>query len=110
VRQWLYGHCHSGFGPGDVTAVGISGLNLRKVTTTIVLAAASPETSEDFVRLYAGTVAQFYAAGIIGAALDQLAPTAPVYEYEPLASGTDTSLVPLYVMTAGQVGANLTTG
>jgi hypothetical protein len=69
-------------GHGYVTSVSISGLDRRGQVTTIVLAGAGPNTSEDFVRQYEGTVAQFYAAGLVSAAMDQTWPTDSVYEYE----------------------------
>src|SRR5580700_1776578 len=69
-------------GRGYVTSVAVSALDRRGQVTTIVLAGAGPNTSEDFVREYEGTVAQFYGSGLVSAAMDQTWPTDSVYEYQ----------------------------
>src|ERR1700683_1620649 len=78
-------------GHGYVTSVAVSGLDRRKPTTTIVLAGAGPNTSEDFIRQYEGTVAQFYALGLVSAAMDENWPKDSVYEYEYAPGGRESS-------------------
>jgi hypothetical protein len=96
-------------GHGYVTSVAVSGLNLRKPTTTIVLAGAGPNTSEDFIRQYEGTVAQFYALGLVSAAMDQTWPTDSVYEYE-YAPGDRESSQCIAVPSTAAAGTVLTLG
>jgi hypothetical protein len=69
-------------GRGDVTSVAVSGLDRRNQVTTIVLAGAGPNSSEDFFRQYEGTVAEFYTLGLVSAAMDQTWPNDSVYEYQ----------------------------
>jgi hypothetical protein len=86
-------------GHGYVTSAAVSGLDRRNSVTTIVLAGAGPNTSEDFSRQYEGTVAQFYAAGLVSAAMDQTWPTDSVYEYVPSTAAAGT------VLTLGTCGS-----
>jgi len=96
-------------GHGYVTSVAVSGRNLRKPVTTIVLAGAGPNTSEDFFRQYEGTVAQFYAAGLVSAAMDQTWPTDSVYEYQYAPGGRDSSEC-IAVPSTAAAGTVLTLG
>jgi hypothetical protein len=125
---------------------------------SVVLSAAGNVSSEDWHRVDEGTVAQFYAQGIVGAAVGQTWPSNEVYEFEympggkyselclgtsvtaangtpvvlqpcginsktlwipltsdasgrfvPAINGSDTLVNTPYVLTAGPVGASLTT-
>jgi hypothetical protein len=96
-------------GHGYVTSVAVSGLDRREQTTTIVLAGSGPNTSEDFFREYEGTVAQFYSAGLVSAAMDQTWPTDSVYEYE-YAPGGHGSAQCIAVPSTAAAGTVLTLG
>lgn len=96
-------------GRGYVTSVAVSGRDRRGQVTTIVLAGAGPHTSEDFHRLYEGTVADFYAHGLVSAAMDQTWPNDSVYEYEYAPGGRDSERC-IAVPSTAAAGTVLTLG
>jgi hypothetical protein len=145
-------------GLGDVMAVLIPRFAIPGKPQSVVLSAAGNVSSEDWRLVDEGTVAPFYAQGIVGAAVGQTWPSNEVYEFEytpggkytglclgtsvtaangtpvvlqtcginsqtlwiplesdstgsflPLVNGSDTVVNTPYVLTAGPVGASLTT-
>jgi len=66
-----------------------------------VLYPAAPRNAEDWQFLYQGTVAAFYADGIVGPVVGETWPSYPVYEYEYTPAGTPTSLCLGTAVTAG---------
>jgi hypothetical protein len=67
------------FGAGDVMAVlnGVDAVGQAAIVTT-----AGPDSDEDFLSLYEGTVASVYADGLVSSVADQAWPSDAVYEYE----------------------------
>jgi hypothetical protein len=145
-------------GLGNVMAVYSPRFARPGQPQSVVLSAAGNVDSEDWHLVDVGTVAQLYAAGIVGAALGQTWPSNEAYEFEylpggkyselclgtsvtaangtavvlqpcginsqtlwiplesdstgsflPLINGSDTVVNTPYVLTAGPVGASLTT-
>jgi hypothetical protein len=67
------------FGAGAVMAVlnGVDAVGQAAIVTT-----AGPDSDEDFLGLYEGTVASVYADGLVSSVADQTWPSDGVYEYE----------------------------
>jgi hypothetical protein len=67
------------FGAGDVMAVlnGVDAVGQALIVTT-----AGPDSDEDFLSLYQGTVSAVYSDGLVSSVADQNWPSKSVYEYE----------------------------
>jgi hypothetical protein len=89
ARQW---------GANLIVAVA-SGVPM--VGQSAVLYPAAPRRAEDWLLEYPGTVAEFYADGIVGAAVGKTWPSYPVYEYQYTPGGTETGLCLGTAVTAG---------
>jgi hypothetical protein len=63
-----------------------------EVGSEIDLADPGQFQGEDFLLEYAGTVAEFYAAGLVPAAVGQTWPSYPVYEYQYAPARNETNL------------------
>lgn len=77
------------WGTGFVTAV--SG-GISQAGQPIVLSTAGQFSAEDFKAVFQGTVADFYQAGLVVAAVGKTWPSLNVYEYEYAPGGTATTL------------------
>jgi hypothetical protein len=145
-------------GTGDVMAVYFPRFGIPGKGQSVILSAAGNLSSEDWSVTDEGSVAQFYAQGIVGAAVGQTWPSYDLYEFRytpngkdsgtclgarataangtavilppcgissltlwlslnsdsssgfvPVVNGSDTLVSTPYVLTAGPVGAGLTT-
>jgi hypothetical protein len=91
------------FGRGYVTAVS----GTAKVGAEIVLAKAVATSAEDFQLVSPGTVAEFYADGIVGPAVGETWPTDAAYEYVYDPDGHESSLC-IGVASTAAAGTDLT--
>jgi len=96
-------------GPGDVSAVS-SGT--AAVGTKVILSAAGEFSAEDFQVENPGTVAEFYADGVVGAAVGKTWPSYPVYTFQYAPNGVESGLclgLGLGVTAANGTGVTLQT-
>jgi hypothetical protein len=79
------------FGPSDVSAVYYPRFARPGEGQSVVLSSVGDLSTEDWRLTAEGTVAQFYALGIVGAAVGQTWPSYETYEYRYTPNGKDSN-------------------